>query len=86
MGNPGVGKSMVAERMVGIMPAMNNSEKLICCQAREPYLSIDLHALPAGTARLLGSLDQRKVHLVKLLTLTEAYSSWMNSHSTEKTF
>lgn len=28
MGNPGVGKSMVAERMVGIMPAMNNSEKL----------------------------------------------------------
>jgi len=27
MGNPGVGKSMVAERMVGIMPAMNNSEK-----------------------------------------------------------
>ena len=28
MGNPGVGKSMVAERMVGIMPSMSNSEKL----------------------------------------------------------
>ncbi len=28
MGNPGVGKSMVAERMVGIMPPMSNSEKL----------------------------------------------------------